>query len=224
MSEGIVAYQALIRDNHRCMVTGRLDSDSFTTGLTTDNPGEVISVTNCCHIFPDSLGNIVADASGPTEHESATVRTILARFGYEDICEELGLASTNANLHRLENVMTLDIMLRNVFDRLNMWFEAIDGQENTYKVVLAGGAARLATKGVIPEQVTFTSHKAGLQLPSPKYLRVHAACCKIAHMSGAAEYLDMVYGEMEELKVLAHDGTSADVLCYAIHDRLAALT
>ena len=139
--------------------------------------------------------------------------------------------------------MTLDIMLRNVFDRLNMWFEAIDGQvciasaiiycgaicnharqENTYKVVLAGGAARLATKGVIPEQVTFTSHKAGLQLPSPKYLRVHAACCKIAHMSGAAEYLDMVYGEMEELKVLAHDGTSADVLCYAIHDRLAALT
>ncbi|KAI0323470.1 hypothetical protein GY45DRAFT_1211893, partial [Cubamyces sp. BRFM 1775] len=54
-------------------------------------------------------------------------------------------------------------------------------------------------------------------LPSPKYLRIHAACCRIAHMSGAAEHLDLVYGEMGELKDLAHDGTFADVLSYAIH-------
>ena len=32
----------------------------------------------------------------------------LHRFGYKDICEELGAATTATNLHRLENVLTLD--------------------------------------------------------------------------------------------------------------------
>ena len=96
-------------------------------------------------------------------------------------------------------------------------------QKNTYKIVLAGRAERLASANLVPEQVTFTSHYPELPLPSPKYLRIHAACCKIAHLSGAAEHLEHIFREMEELKVLALDGTSADVLSYVLHSRLAAL-
>ncbi|KAF8873787.1 hypothetical protein BD779DRAFT_1451432, partial [Infundibulicybe gibba] len=30
----------------------------------------------------------------------------------------------------------------------------------------------------------------GLDLPSPEYLGIHADCCRVAHMSGAADMLD----------------------------------
>ena len=36
-------------------------------------------------------------------------------------------------------------------------------------------------------------------------------------MSGAAEYLDGIIRDMEELQVLSEDGASADVLTYALH-------
>ncbi|KAL7278641.1 hypothetical protein ACG7TL_007642 [Trametes sanguinea] len=213
---------ALARDNYRCMVTGRVDTPSYLSGLTSLSPGEIGGYSNCCHIFPDSLANIVPGAAGPKEQDSATVWTILKRFGYEDICEELGFASTSANLHRLENIMTLDVIVHEQFDRMNLWFQAIDGQDNTYKVVLAPAVGGLARLVAIPEQVTFVAHRPELPLPSPKYLRVHAACCQIAHLSGAAAHLDVIFRDMEELKVLAQDGSSADVLTYALHHRWAA--
>jgi len=45
-----------------------------------------------------------------------------------------------------------------------------------------------------------------LDLPSPKYLRLHAACAKVAHLSGASEAIDMIYRDLDETKVLAKDG------------------
>ena len=41
-------------------------------------------------------------------------------------------------------------------------------------------------------------------------------------MSGAAEYLDKLVRDMEELHVLAEDGTSADMLAYALQGHHAA--
>lgn len=29
-------------------------------------------------------------------------------------------------------------------------------------------------------------------LPNPTYLRIHAACCKVAHMAGAAGYFELL--------------------------------
>ncbi|KAI0351275.1 hypothetical protein OH77DRAFT_1429787 [Trametes cingulata] len=199
------------------MVTGRFDSASFIAGLTSRVDGESIGCTKCCHIFPDSLANVVAGSAAPTEYESAPLWTILTRFGCRDICEELGLDSKNANLHRLENIMTLDVIVRDTFDQMDLWFEPVNDQEHTYKIVLAARVQRLA-EGIVPQEVTFTSHHPELPLPSPKYLRIHAACCRIAHMSGAAEYLDLVLHELEEMQVLACDGTSADVLSFALRN------
>ena len=63
---------------------------------------------------------------------------------------------------------------------------------------------------------------AHLLLPNPRYLEVHAACCKVAHMSGAAEYLEMMVRDIENIGVLAEDGGSADVLMYAIYSSFVA--
>jgi hypothetical protein len=47
-------------------------------------------------------------------------------------------------------------------------------------------------------------------------LALHATCCKVAHLSGAAEYIDMTYRDADEMGVLAPDGTSGDVLGFAL--------
>jgi hypothetical protein len=38
--------------------------------------------------------------------------------------------------------------------------------------------------------ITFTSTDPNLPLPNPEYLKLHAAVCRVAFMSGAAGYLD----------------------------------
>lgn len=42
------------------------------------------------------------------------------------------------------------------------------------------------------------------------------ACARIAHLSGAAEHIQTVLWGMEEIHVLAEDGTSAKVLKHAL--------
>lgn len=64
--------------------------------------------------------------------------------------------------------------------------------------------------------VTFsTPDPERLPLPDPRYLALHAACARVAHMSGAAEYIDRIFREMEETGVLANDGGS-DALYHAL--------
>ncbi len=58
-------------------------------------------------------------------------------------------------------------------------------------------------------------------LPDPEYLRIHAACCRVAHLSGAAEYLNPVYSDTEELSALAEDGSSNEVLEFALQSLVA---
>jgi len=65
--------------------------------------------------------------------------------------------------------------------------------------------------------VTFSTEDAEhLPVPSPGLLALHATCCKVAHFSGAAEYIERTYRGAEEMGVLASDGTSGDMLNYAL--------
>jgi hypothetical protein len=55
-----------------------------------------------------------------------------------------------------------------------------------------------------------------LPLPSQKYLEIHAACARVAHLSGADEHIDKVLRELEHTQVLSKDGTSAEALEHAL--------
>ena len=64
-------------------------------------------------------------------------------------------------------------------------------------------------------RVTFAMNT-NLSLPDRRYLKLHAAVCRIAHLSGAAEYVESYSRDTESTMVLAHDGTSADILSFAL--------
>jgi hypothetical protein len=64
-----------------------------------------------------------------------------------------------------------------------------------------------------PPTVTFTTpDPVNLPVPSQRYLGLHAACCKVARLSGAAEAADLLYRDLETTKSLAEDGSSRDIL------------
>jgi hypothetical protein len=65
----------------------------------------------------------------------------------------------------------------------------------------------------LPGEVEFRNHSTTpIPMPSKQFLKMHATCCKVAIMSGAAEYLEDVDKEVEDICVLASDGGSASVL------------
>jgi len=60
--------------------------------------------------------------------------------------------------------------------------------------------------------VTFSSHTTDTRLPDRRLLTLHAVCARVAHMSGAAEVIDELDRDVEEIRVLAFDGSSARLL------------
>jgi hypothetical protein len=64
--------------------------------------------------------------------------------------------------------------------------------------------------------VTFNSVD-DLALPDPRYLKLHAAVCRVARMSGAAQYLESSDRDQEEIRVMARDGASAEFLTARLH-------
>jgi hypothetical protein len=63
-----------------------------------------------------------------------------------------------------------------------------------------------------PMVVDFTSNLETVPPPNPKLLALHAACARVAHMSGATEFFDKIHRDAEEMEVLASDGSSAPLL------------
>lgn len=55
-----------------------------------------------------------------------------------------------------------------------------------------------------------------MPVPDPALLALHAACCKVARMSGAAEWIEQHDRDMDDIEVLATDGTSPQLLEHAI--------
>ncbi|KAH9912218.1 uncharacterized protein B0H18DRAFT_917894 [Fomitopsis serialis] len=174
-------HVALVRDNYRCMLTRKVDNRCYRKRLIALRwPDEPIGPTQCSHIFPDSLGNIEVGESENKGCDVTTVWTMLKRCGYEDVCNELKADTKETNLHRLENILTLEPSTRHYFDNMWLWLEGVPEKANHYRVILAPGYTHKSVG--VPETVQFVAHgDRDLPLPSPRYLSIHAACCRIAH-------------------------------------------
>jgi hypothetical protein len=155
---------------------------------------------------------------------AGNVWPILESFSGIDGLSELD----GEKIHHLGNGFTMDMGLRQMFDDLDLWFEHVTVRPQPpsspslpFDALPQGDTYRVCTAipNVFPfiylppnPTVTFTSADPGLPLPRSDYLRLHAAVCRVAHMSGAADYLYREERENERLGVLARDGSSADFL------------
>ncbi|KAF8968556.1 hypothetical protein BDZ97DRAFT_1799021 [Flammula alnicola] len=209
---------ALIRDGFRCVVTGKYDMHSVKKireleEMVRSDLSLRTNPTECAHIFAESTNSSIESGSAKRDY-AATMWGVMRRFGHENLPEDLN----GSKVHRLENVMTLVLGFHVDFDQLKVWFVATE-ETNKYKLE--------ATEAYIlrgyPEYVTFTTpDQVKLPVPSPIYLAIHAACAKIAHLSGAAECIDKFYQDMEDSTTLNPNGASAGTLEHAIFELQAS--
>jgi len=68
--------------------------------------------------------------------------------------------------------------------------------------------------------VTFRTHTfpdgKKIEPPSPRLIALHAACAQIAHMSGAAEYLEETFRDTEPIPVMTATPNAAGELVHAL--------
>jgi len=197
---------ALARDNYRSIILGGVDSSSLTTGLTTAAPNEIKRPTQLAHIIPDFI-NHGHDSQPHKKNYAAGVYAVLSRFGGLTV----GANTLNgAGIHLLGNVMTLSGDEHTLFDALRWWLEPVLNTEgravpNHYHVKGTGNLG-------FPETIELTSHRNGFVLPDPRFLAIHAACAKVAWLSGGGEYIERHLRDMDETPVMKTDGTSFGLL------------
>ncbi|KAI6043437.1 hypothetical protein EDC04DRAFT_2562756, partial [Pisolithus marmoratus] len=106
----------------------------------------------------------------------APIWTVLERFGYYSLRQELN----GTNIHRPENIMTMN---PTEFDALKLYFTA------AVRIIFSRPLSVGPCCRTCPTKyVSFsTPDSEKCPLPSSTYLALHAACVKVAHLSGAAK-------------------------------------
>ena len=110
--------------------------------------------------------------------------------------------------------------LHRYFTALQVALEPIPDAPNTnlYKVLTWG---KVAPRLGLPKTVKLFT-PTDVPLPNPSYLALHAAVCKLVWTSARAEELTAVVDDLEEVTLLAEDGSSANLINIAIYRSLAA--
>ncbi|KAG1815097.1 uncharacterized protein BJ212DRAFT_1577643 [Suillus subaureus] len=217
MDQRTAKVHALIRDKFRCVVTSAIDSTAYHNQrqLVAEALDKNLSVfsTKAAYIFPASISKGISGEDNLKPEDVVNAQTIVNHLSGYDIKQELD----DIKIHHLENILTLAVHVHAMFNRLDLWFEEMDthhDMQHTYQV-----CGDPQTIRALPPTVTFTTDDPlHLPLPSPHYLGIHAACCKVAWLSGAKDYIEKTFGDMEEIQAMASDGSSAEALhCALIH-------
>ncbi|KAK0458291.1 uncharacterized protein EV420DRAFT_1309047 [Desarmillaria tabescens] len=217
MNHSQAKKSALIRDNFRCVLSGAVDMFSYLENEEIEAQVHaqslIVQETQCSHIFFQSTDiSLSEDAKVSFKNFSSLTWTIIQHFGYSETQHEL----SGNSVHSLTNILTFESGLHTLFDTLKLWLEPTE-IPNRYKVGTSVPKLIFELKK-LPAFVEFTSTDSRLKLPSTEYLRLHAACCQVAHMSGAADYLEEMDKDKQELNYLAPGGGSAGMLVALLHD------
>ncbi|KAI4522327.1 hypothetical protein K523DRAFT_336135 [Schizophyllum commune Tattone D] len=226
------------RDNDQCVITKRFHDESsffrdqtplaikkailqsataFQSGLKYEDLGDEPwyelpgCVLQCAHILSEST-NMNIDTDNYKKAWAASVWGILECFGHGELREEL----QGSSVHRLENVMSMNQDWHNYFDVLEMWLDHVEGHR--YRVCVRKERRGFLRDVYSPDGIIefTTPNEKVYPLPSRKYIGLHAAACKVAHMSGAADRFHKIDRALEEDGVLAEDGHQM----YVLEDRL----
>ncbi|KZT10242.1 uncharacterized protein LAESUDRAFT_721578 [Laetiporus sulphureus 93-53] len=203
----VLKAEALVRDGYKCVITEKVDwkhvaEVKIRTGL---------GKAEAAHIMPFSL-NDFEETNVPTLANKTAIWTALQAFSGRILD---GLKGNGIN--SLENVLTLEACMHQMFGELVLALEPVEAKPNVYRILTWGNATD--SREFLPEVVTLSDHSnSGKALPNRAYLSLHAAICKVLHASGRAEELDRILEDLNEgeTPVLSHDGSTADLLEIAL--------
>ncbi|KAL0634475.1 hypothetical protein Q9L58_006564 [Maublancomyces gigas] len=202
----------LLRDGNRCLVSGHLDKQFYQQSRSRGQQARGIYtvVTQAAHIIPHSLNSVksIGDSLSTTK---SFVWQILNMFQTGTSTElEGSLIDTPAN------ALMLASEIHDEFGKLRCYFEEVEDTPHTYVFKTTRDAAPLLP-GFYPlnGRITFVNHEPEGQplsdLPCGRLLKLHAACCKMMEMAGAAEYVDQVLDDLDRMEkegTLAASGSS----------------
>ncbi|CAE6501122.1 unnamed protein product, partial [Rhizoctonia solani] len=187
---------ALVRDDYRCLICGLHDILVYQNQPVQDV--SAVTATTAAPILPFHLGR---------NGESTAFWAALSKFRGMDVANVL----SGNNINRLGNVLTITPDDHGLFSGLCSWLEAVEGKEHTYRVCAGHRLFALP----IGKEITLTSTRPELELPDPRLIAIHAAIAKVTWSSDTRAYLDRIVKDLEELPILAKDGSS-DVLLHAL--------
>ncbi|KZV85449.1 hypothetical protein EXIGLDRAFT_623059 [Exidia glandulosa HHB12029] len=200
--------QALVRDGYKCVITHSQDTKYIKEHHDKWN-GLQARELEAAHIIPEYINQNIARPNPLKKvfaHLSLSaghIWRLLEMFGNGSLLNELN----GRNAHALDNIMMLCHDVHAAYDRLDMWLEELDPPEpNKYRV---HNNAPWEAPGYPFSVVEFTSPAPQLPLPNPRWIAVHAAVCRVAHLSGAAQYVEEQYRRLEDMDVMAFEGPEA---------------
>ncbi|TFY75682.1 hypothetical protein EWM64_g8331 [Hericium alpestre] len=177
------------------------------------------------HIISQSLSEGIDGVTPAARAKFDWARTagaIMERFGDFDSQALLGDQGLNSPL----NAFMSSRGPHAAFDGLNMWLTAAktshgDIMANTYDVTLVAAQRKASPEflarigsGIQP-QIKFTPLPVGSEVipaPYPKLIGLHAACAKIAHMSGAAEYLEEIFRNTDTISAMTEPNAAYELV------------
>lgn len=203
----------LARDGNRCVVTQKhdrkyIDKLRKRTGRRIQHIG---IKTEAAHIIPHSL-NALTTATTDLHPSKRTVWRTLNMF-------DPGISSilTGTLIDTPMNAMILAAELHDRFGSLQCYLQADPtAGDNAYTFHTTRGASTLDPAfAPAASHIVFKNNERGdtvpADLPSPRLLALHRACCLMLSISGAAEYVENLLDDTEALMqkgVLAEDGSS----------------
>ncbi|OAA54777.1 hypothetical protein SPI_08648 [Niveomyces insectorum RCEF 264] len=206
--------QCLMRDRHRCIISRKFDIFEFSSR--TDLPGDdardddgvlfsdqdslEFDALEVAHILPHSLMKTRTGVAMDESRQAALA--VLNMFDHGVVHMIDGI-----DIDRPRNGLTLTHLMHSYFGSFRMYFEAVDNQHNTYRILTFKATDDRALRLPVTRTLSTTEERT-IDPPSPRLLALHRAIAHILRLSGAGEYIDWIFRDTEERAVRA-DGSSA---------------
>ncbi|QSS65890.1 hypothetical protein I7I51_06741 [Histoplasma capsulatum] len=202
----------LARDKHRCVISRVFDSQEEIKRTNQhgadarDDEGNLLSnevtlaVLQVAHILPHSLTKMSENLQ-----LNDAIRTTIGILNMFD-CDVAHLIE-GSQIDSPRNAISLTPTFHGLFGDFRVYFDAIAGEEHTYRIGSFLHPVSAARRGLPITRKLFLSEGRVIDAPSPRLLALHRAIAYILHLSGAGEYIDKLLQDFEEMGVQADGST-----------------
>ncbi|KAJ8455213.1 hypothetical protein ONZ45_g19012 [Pleurotus djamor] len=201
------------------------------------------NIIEAAHIIPEHVTEIGVNDTVPeiaalytsssedvdtSAEKGLYMQSILYAFGGIDVAEK----AVGDLIHDPSNILVLGDLGHILFDTYHMWFEPTDQNDTDgyplWKVcyhkeyLRARSPDGLVFLTRLPPAKTVTIDDSTFNIPGPnaQYLRIHAACCRVAWLSGLVDILPSLFPSPGPTPPPENDFAQSDDFLYIVSSRL----